>query len=167
MVSQLQKSKFANEFGALDHNGNGYITADDYEAKAQELANLQGAQPSSPEYRALQERFKKNWNELQKAVDKDNDGRVTLDEYISFAQNAVGEQSFFENYVIATAASMFDLADRDKDGSISLEEYKRCSTSFNVPQGKYEQMFADYDGNGDGRIGKDELLQLVRNYYQS
>ena len=61
-----------------------------------------------------------------KALDKNNDGKVTPDEYIGLKEGEAKEK----------ALKTFQKLDKNRDGSLSLEEYKAASVKKAPKKGK-------------------------------
>jgi Ca2+-binding EF-hand superfamily protein len=165
MSSILQKKKFTKLFNALDINGNGVVTHDDFIAQFERFATRQKLQPGTPQYDALREEQRKQWITLQVSTDTDNNGEVTVDEYIKYAERVVSNPEAFEYFFIGSAAAYFDSLDNNSDGTLTSEEFKgfvALSNAGEEHETNHEETFKLIDANGDGKISKDEFLKLFR-----
>lgn len=167
VLTEEQKQRFTTGFNSLDTDRSGYVTVSDYEAKAESLAVLKGYTLGSPEHNAIRSQFLSIWNELQKAVDKDSDQKVNLDEFLKFAEQTSSQSDLVENIFVKGGDLVFDLADSDGDGAINFDESKPYFLLFESNLGLAAKTFAAIDRDGDGVISKEENRQLIRNSYSS
>jgi Ca2+-binding EF-hand superfamily protein len=58
----------------------------------------------------------------------------------------------------------WNLADTDKDGFLSLAEFKEMERVKNLPAEKQEGLFKRLDKNADGKLSREEILQLRKNH---
>lgn len=58
----------------------------------------------------------------------------------------------------------WNLADTDKDGFLSLAEFKEMTRVKNLPVEKQEGLFKRLDKNADGKLSREEILQLRKNH---
>ncbi len=109
------------------------------------------------------------------ALDKGNDGVITLDDFIcgfrmlhhpdstAHTDGAASASfaNFLRNYDQHTGAELFKLCDLDHDGSISRDELRAVLTThahLTVSAAAFESLWARLDTNGDGRISLQEFL---------
>ncbi len=167
MLKKLQKKKITKMFNALDTNGNGFITLDDFIAQFERFAGQQKLESGTPEYNALRAEQIKQWTSLQLVADANNDGEVTVDEFINYADRVVNNPDAFESYMVGGAEAYFNALDKNGDGTLSLEEFKGFSALSNPGEAKgqeanHEEVFKSIDVNGNGKISRDEFLNLFR-----
>ncbi|MFB2976227.1 EF-hand domain-containing protein [Microseira sp. BLCC-F43] len=162
-LTASQQEKLKVGFNALDVDRTGYVSAEDYEEKAKSLAILKGYAVGSAEYNAISSQLLEIWKKLQQAVDTDGDQKVSLDEFIKFAEEA--GNSTIEDVFVKTADMVFDLADSDGDGNISFEESKGFFLVFESNLGAAQATFAEIDKDKNGMISKEENRELVRSMF--
>jgi len=102
-----------------------------------------------------------------RTYDLDGDGRITEAEYKAAFHSGLLEtpESFDAGYVPFLHAIM-DIADGDGDGKLTREEHVRWTgTLMNVPATDAREIARRLDADGDGLIGRDDLLAAIRAYY--
>ncbi|MGK7875537.1 MAG: EF-hand domain-containing protein [Xenococcaceae cyanobacterium] len=167
MLTEAQAKANTLVFKRVDLNNDGYLDQSDYENRAEQVAGNLGYDYDSPECNKLKGDYIGIWNEIKSTVDKDGDGKVSLDEYLAFVDSSYSKGDVFEKRTIPLTDSLFDLLDQDKDGFISLKEFKKVDKAYQNNASVAEKVFNMIDANGDGKISKDELRQLARDSYMS
>ncbi len=160
------KKKLAEKFDFLDGNSDGFI---DKEEAAKLSSMIQNGRKG-----------KRNPEMLFKILDKDNDGKISLEEAENAPKKKLAENfdlidgnsdGFIDKEEVAKLSSMiqngrkgkpnpemiFKFLDRDKDGKLSRAEAE------NAPKKKLAENFDLIDGNSDGFIDKEELMNLSKN----
>lgn len=168
MLTNLQKRKLSRFFNVWDANSDGAITTEDPKQVAQNLAKLQGLEPSSPEHERFYNGFMAYQNDFLKAVDMDESGRVTLEEWLAYHEEMLQDEERFEATALMSIKVMFELMDRNRDGSITLEEYSEWMRAFRIgEQDTTKEVFQKLDLNENGILSKEEVLQLTREFFYS
>jgi Ca2+-binding EF-hand superfamily protein len=168
MLTDLRKRKLTRFFNVWDANGDGVITTEDPAQVAQNLAELRGLKPGSPDYEAFYTGFMLYQNGFLQAVDVDETGHVTLEEWLAFHEKMLQDEEQFEATVLMVIEVMFELMDQDADGKITLEEYGSWMQGMRIAgQDITEEVFQKLDLNEDGTLSKKELLHLTREFFYS
>jgi Ca2+-binding EF-hand superfamily protein len=167
MLTDLQKRKLTRFFNVWDANGDGVITTEDPEQVAQNLAELQELEPGSPEHQRFHSGFMLYQKDFLQAVDVDESGRVTLEEWLTYHEKMLQDKERFERTALMAAEVMFELMDQDRDGRITLEEYGRWMRAFRIGEDILEKVFQKLDLNESGALSKEEVLQLTREFFFS
>ncbi|MGB3193280.1 MAG: EF-hand domain-containing protein [Limnoraphis sp.] len=162
-LTEEQKQKLTVGFNSLDVDRTGFVTAKDYEEKAKSLAILKGYEAGSSEYNKLSSQLMEVWTALQQAVDTDGDQKVSLDEFLKFAEDS--GSSLIEDVFVKTADMVFDLADTDGDGNISFDESKSFFLLFESNLSAAKDSFSQMDTDNNGTISKEENRELVRSIF--
>lgn len=157
--------KLSNVFKAFDQNGNGYLEAEDFQIIVQALASEFGVQ-NSPRHFALATAYNALWGELLRHSDTNQDGRISLDEFIANGQQAIADSSRI-NVVDYLGSSVFEVVDANGDGYVDREEFARLQRAFRATGEGASETFDAIDADGDGRMSHSEFLQGVRDYFTS
>jgi len=136
-------------FAATDTNGDGLISAEEFDAHSSKRAHGSGPRhrrSGDPgfEHRGQDHGDRGHWSERQaamdglifQALDKDGDGVVSEDEF--------SRQAMAEARASIMKTRLFDRLDKNEDGYLTPEEF---------PPARLRSM----DANGDGEITRDEL----------
>ncbi|WP_219506577.1 EF-hand domain-containing protein [Nonomuraea ceibae] len=110
----LSADRFFSE--VLDQTGDGYLRWPDLAAMAREVATRLDLGEQDEE--RLFQAYAAWWRELQAALDGDDDGRVTRQEYAAAAASLPGAG------LIKIADVLFDVTDVDDDQKIDAQEYR-------------------------------------------
>jgi Ca2+-binding EF-hand superfamily protein len=140
-------------FAMLDADGDGVISADEYFARAERVAEATGRTKDDPLVIAARMAGERAWA----AMDADGDGGVTFQEYARWAGAGA-----FDTVCEPVLGALFDLADTDKDGALNLVEFTTLRTALGNPVSNIKAAFAVLDTDGDGHISRDEYLASVR-----
>jgi Ca2+-binding EF-hand superfamily protein len=99
------------------------------------------------------------WVKLEAAADSDKDGRVGVEEYLSYyaGMNDLSEVTH------KTAGMILAMLDRDRDGKVSQAEYV-ASAPPGVPETAQAALFARLDRDRDGYLTNQEVLQAVQEF---
>ncbi len=169
MLTPLQELKQTHYFRVIDVDKNGFIEKSDWIKIGDNLAAIRGIEKTSKEYQTIQSNMEIVWSNLREYADRNNDYRVSLDEWLSFEDHKVinCDDAWYDSYVNNTVSSLFDILDENKDGVISVIEYLQLMVSFRVQPSDGVEAFNKLDSNNDGLISKEELLAAVYDFHRS
>lgn len=172
MLSEDQKRKLQGQFRFLDADGNGDLEAADFKRVATELARSQGLEPGTDAFSDLERRYTALWNALAWECDANRDGKVTLEEWITYhdklMQSDLAKRVANPKYhspFEANARFLFDLLDANRDGKVSRQEYCSFCAAHSIPAEKAEQAFARIAPGGE--LYREELVDMVLEFYFS
>ncbi len=158
-------SSVKRAFAYLDRDGDGYVTAADFNKTADSIAAAFNMDASSPKARRLHEGYVQTWEMLRKA-DSDNDGRITSDEFAS-AMSDLSHSKATATEMGNVCAAEFALADSDDDGVLTRAEFARLVAATGEPNGDVDAAFNALDSDGDGKISRAEYVAAWENYLVS
>lgn len=173
MLSDLRKKKIALMFRSYDATADGVISKDDLEKGMTGYLSRLGIQPGTPEYeRAVEGEFAL-WGKIQDILEMDDDGQVTLDEFIAGMDRLLAKEEEFVPAMRASVQAFLRTKDTDQDGRITKQEYTSDFTSkgshfagLAAPE-EWEHAFQKMDLDGSGHITEEELQQLTYDFYYS
>ncbi len=166
MLTELQTRKWTRLFDVYDTDASGIVERRDFEMIFQSLAQIRNLEENSPEYNQLHTKFIEDWEHLRKDADKNNDGKVQLEEWLEHGDRRINDPSMYQTN-LDLANQVFDLFDLDGNGVITVKEYKTVLSSWRVPEEVAEETFPKLDFNGDSLISKDEFVELLRQFHTS
>lgn len=167
MLTELQKKKLTYYFHTFDVDKNGSLEKSDFDKIVNGVAEAYNITQDSETYEYISSTYGKRWEALAKEADTNADNKVSLDEWLSYQDKLVNDPK--SDFLWLKIASMFhDIQDVDKDGSISLEEYKVMYKIHGIGDDSLAaEIFAKLDFDGDGKIMKNDYLNLVADFYLS
>lgn len=151
MASDFQRRKISGVFGAMDTDGDGFLTEADFRALTARWLALRGAGPGTPDGQRLAGIMMGWWGTLDGAAG--GSGKVSLDQVLQ----VVDVLPEMPDAVTATAAAMFEAVDEDGDGVISAAEYSRLIAAWNGVGAPADDVFALLDSDGDGHLSRAEF----------
>merc|ERR1712032_147806 len=145
-LNEDQIKALRENFMALDHNGDGLLTA------AELKEGLQKA--------GLKE-VPQDLQQIMMDIDSDGSGQI---DYTEFLAATLDKRLYLQEDVCWSAFRLFD---RNGDGKISQEELKLVLNSDDVADiagaDAIAQLLKEVDGNGDGMIDFQEFMEMMRN----
>ncbi|MEG3932814.1 EF-hand domain-containing protein [Microcoleus sp. T3_B1] len=167
MLTELQKKKLTYQFSIFDVDKNGFLEKSDFDKIVNGYAETYNLSQDSETYQYLSSTYAKRWEGLAKEADTNADNKVSLDEWLSYQDNLVNDPK--SDFLWLKIASMFhEIQDVDKDGAISLEEYKLIYKIHGIGDDSLAaEIFSKLDFDGDGKIMKNDHLNLVADFYLS
>lgn len=146
-------------FGLFDADGDGHLTADDYEVFALRLVQAFGEPPGSPRALAVRAGYRALWQAIAARTDADADGRVDQAEF-----RAGLDPAGFDREVRPLAEAVLGLADADGDGRLDAAELTRLLRACEVSPAGIDAVATALDTDHDGAVRTGELLATVRDF---
>jgi juvenile hormone diol kinase len=170
MISDVQKARMERMFHVYDCNHDGFLTLEDFADHTHKLAAIRGLAADSPELRTLERTIHEYWGNLA-AADANGDGRVTLDEWMTFAAGLLG--------MLQQAAdsggpwpldgwidSLYGVIDANGDGGITLDEYRDWCTALGIAGGMdVEGIFRAFEKKSADSLSRDEFVAISRQFW--
>src|ERR1700709_3488 len=121
--SELWTANLTGAFNSFEKDGDGYLTAADFDKDRARVAAALNTSTDSAAYATFEEGYKVFVDQMFAGLDKDSDGQINLDEFLSFYSEASIEaiNAMSERFCAGVCA----MADADGDDRLSHEEYVR------------------------------------------
>ena len=161
-MTALITQKMTVWFNMVDRNKDGFLTGHDFEIAQSSWNSLFDHEPDSPLAQKISGYWLNMWEGL-KAVDTDQDGKVSLEEFLS-AMVFARQSPDYAGTVMSWAQTTIDAFDTDHDGAISLSEWKRIYEVNGLSEELADRTFSMLDGDGDGLLSPSEYLQRVNEF---
>jgi Ca2+-binding EF-hand superfamily protein len=158
MDARLDRIKAA--FDALDTDSNGYLESDDFDRLGHRIIQALEAPESSPKAQALQAGCRRYWQGLVGALDLNDDGKLSWEEYARFHQ-----PDEFEGNVRPYADALVAICDRDDDGFVQHDEFVRGMRAVGFPAENIEALFQAFDPQGTGQVPAREWRTAITEYF--
>jgi Ca2+-binding EF-hand superfamily protein len=166
-LSGFLDRKLARRFATYDTDGDGYVRRDDFEAAVGRLGDAFGLAPGNGPLERVRELSTGLWEHLVRVADTDGDGRIDEDEYkTAFAAGLLVTRESFDASYVPFLDALMDVADGDGDGRLTRDEQVRWTGALmGLPEPDAREVFGRLDTDGDGLVGRDDLLAAIRAYY--
>lgn len=169
MMTELQTQKQTHYFNLVDVDKNGFIEKEDWVKIGDNLAAMRGIEKGTELYDAIQASLDTIWTNLSEHADADADGKVTLDEWLTFEDEKVinCDDDWYDSYVNNIVRGLFTVLDEDQNGVIGKDEYLNLMVSFQVQPSDAIEAFKKLDSDGNGTIDEAELINAVFEFHRS
>lgn len=166
--TDIQRIKAHNLYLAFDIDDNGFIEQADVSGLGLRLIASQRRAPGSDVHTRLQDRLGAYWQEMVRLVDKDQDGRISREEFLQFClalpRDLTGPAG---DSVRAMAEALFSVCDRHEVGTLAEDDFVRLGRAYGLSDRAALTGFKLIDRNGNGRISKEEWLRFMRDVFLS
>jgi juvenile hormone diol kinase len=168
MLTDFQKKKLGRLFAVLDSDHNGQLERSDYMTVVSNVARVHGWKPGSKDYSAVETLYLTIWGNLKALADVNNDGQVSLDEFLEFHTQMLSSPEMYEQITVGTVDLLFEAFDRNRDGHLSRDDFRDFFDAYGIrDQAAVDEAFQKLDVSGNGRISKQEALERVKEFYFS
>lgn len=166
MLSEFRRRKLAAGFNELDVDGDGLLGTADIEMLIKNHGLAYGYPEDTEEYRDLTRRTMAVWAQL-KQFDSDDDGMVSLAEYVDGFAEFLKQRNVFMASMSTLVDAFYAVADRNMDGQITEDELILHFRAWNHSEEQARAAFERLDRNGNGAISKAEWMANLEEYYFS
>jgi Ca2+-binding EF-hand superfamily protein len=168
MLSDFQRAKLERRFELLDMDGDGYITANDYDVAAANVCSAFDFAKDSPQYEKVHVIYLRLWVALSRRMDEQQTGRISREQFIaSCARVIVEAEEGYDRIIGPIALTIFDLIDADESGTLDIEELSTWFNAYGVCADDAQRAFKAVDRNGDGLLDANEVQKAIREFYTS
>lgn len=143
-LTEEQKQEIKEAFDLFDTDGSGNIDAKELKVAMRAL----GFEPKREEIKKL----------IQE-IDKDGSGVIDFPEFLEMMTAKMAERDPREEMMKA-----FRLFDDDETGKVTFKNLKRVAKELgeNMTDDEIAEMIEEADRDGDGEIGEDEFMRIMR-----
>ncbi|XP_025081931.1 calexcitin-2-like isoform X2 [Pomacea canaliculata] len=178
-LSEFQKRKLLHEFTTFfDINKDGVLEWKDFDMARQRICHLSGWKEGSEKFIKTQELFIEIWRRLQDEGDKNLDGRISAEEWLSMWQkfhrenvaeqkNKVDTENKIPDWLQRYVEYKFNLYDRTGDGVIDTEEFEYVLSDFGVSSKDARTCYLLFSNNHEKKVDLDYFKTLSAEYYRS
>ncbi|MFE3093052.1 EF-hand domain-containing protein [Streptomyces sp. NPDC059248] len=161
------RRRLARRFATYDTDGDGFVERGDFEAAVDRLGAAFGRAPDCAALGRVRVLSLGLWEHLAGNADRDGDGRITEEEYTAaFAAGLLVTPASFDGAYRPFLDALMDVVDEDGDGRLTRGEQVRWTGALmGLPEPDAREVFGRLDTDGDGLIGRDDLLEAIRAYY--
>jgi len=150
-------------FGALDADGDGRLTEDDFEVFALRLVQAFGEAPGSPTATVVRHHYRELWRAVARRSDLDDDGAVSQAEYLRWLDTASHDDGF-DRDVRPLAEAVVLLVDADGNGVAEVAEFTRLLRACGLSDVEAADALAAVDHDGNGSVSVVEIVRVVRDF---
>lgn len=166
--SDIQKIKAHNLYLALDVDDSGFIEPSDLDALVARVFDLLRRPHGSTQALDLRKSLDGLWNELRRFVDRNDDGRVSREEFLQFcASVAKPSGTASDRSITALANMLFAVYDRNGTGTLSEAEFLLFARAYGLSDVVAAAGFQLIDRDRNGSITKEEWLRFLNDVFVS
>jgi Ca2+-binding EF-hand superfamily protein len=166
-LTPFQTSKFDRIFQVLDFNRDGCIDRRDFLGRVDAFARLRDWSEDSPQYERNRAYALEEWENLRESADADDDGSVTREEFMRYAEIFLADRQAVHAYARGDAQLIFDAMDTDGDGKVTRQEYREYLEVCGLDSSAADAFFEHADLNEDGRITRAEMVHAIEEFLVS
>jgi Ca2+-binding EF-hand superfamily protein len=162
MASDLIRRKLTHLFNQYDYNKNGVLEKEDFAMVGANFARMNGFAEGSEEYEGTVKREVMIWDAILPHCDANNDGVITLEEYITGFE-AWKNTPEFETFLREYSNFVFDAVDTNKNGRMEFDEFMGFIYTKDKALG--EKVFNALDTDKSGYLDRNEVLTAFREFF--
>ncbi len=167
MLTPLQQQKLAHYFRLYDVDDDGCVARADFERIAENVRALHLADKGTPEHLAIGKEYLLRWEALRASADTDEDGAVDLREWLRYWEGVLSDDARYLGEVARVADRLFGSFDTDEDGVLGADEFCNFYGVYGLKAAMARLVFLDLDMDGDGAVTRQELMDMVHQFYRS
>ncbi|OII66063.1 calcium-binding protein [Streptomyces sp. CC53] len=164
-AEELYQRRIASRFAALDQEGSGYISREDFTTAAGRLLAEFGVPHRSDRGQALAYGAEAFWQGLAGIADVDGDQRVSHEEFAHGAVKRLHDNpDRFAEIARPFVRAVLALTD-DGGGGTGTAGLERALRVLGVPGGTAAQAAASLDARADGRVAEEDAVAALARYF--
>ena len=167
MLSKTMQKKLTHHFKFQDLDRDNFVEQEDWENCAKNLAEMREWKPESAQYKELVQKHIQMWETFWKPADQDNDGKVSLKEYLELAEQNRGKGTFSLKVLSELFETIFSVLDIDGDKQIMLQDYQSFFKAWGIDEKLAEPAFSSLDFSKDDFVSKMMFVQSGTTFFTS
>ncbi len=173
LLGHLQQKKLSHVFLLFDRDFDGLVGGDDLDRPVEQFRINRGWKAGCPEHRVAMNDAEVWWSQMKPWASAKGE-RLTHDDWFDFwaawhaavAEEATRSQQTMLEVLKGSGNVFFDLLDANRTGFIGEAEFAAWQTAW-VPGVNAAAMFARLDADGDGKLYRDDVIRLLKEFYLS
>jgi juvenile hormone diol kinase len=165
MLTEFQSKKWTHLFHIYDIQNSSFVTKEDFEIKAKNVAKLFNIAVDSTDYSNIHAHVMADWNHLQQEADTNNDGKISLDEWLKHGYTRISGDMY--DTVKKEAGVIFTLFDTNGDGVINKDEYATLLKVWGVTDNEVDFACSKIGLDNDNGLSKEQFIGLLEQFHKS
>ena len=147
-------------FSLFDADENGYLEEGDFSTMAGRVVSAAEASGDAAK-QAMKAAFQRYWTTLERELDADSDGRVSLDEFVA----CVLSPDKFHETIAEFARALAALGDPDGDGLIERSEFVALMMAIGFERPNIHALFDAFVPSAEDRVRVPVWASGIMDYY--
>jgi len=156
VLTDLQKRKLRRFFTVFDQDRDGVIDRSDYILLAENISKAKGFPLDSPLSARVKECLLQVWGNLEIIADKDQDGHVTLEEFLDY-RDKLHQDDIRYGDLVSAGLTLFDVMDENHDGKLEPHEFRLFYSFFQLDADLADDMFKRLDVEKAGYLTRSQI----------
>lgn len=168
-LSDLQIRKFTTLFQHYDADKSGYLTAADYDRQARRVQEAFGWSGDDPRTAGVRKNRRDAFLRMAAASDVDQDGRVSLPEYLRYFEKQVEAHATTGHAspgLKQACREVVELCDQDGSGTLTVAEYAKFLQGIGS-DADADAVFKRLDRDSDGKLTLADVEALTLEFILS
>lgn len=161
-MASANHERLRRHFESLDVDSDGHLEQEEWEAPARRILEVLGEPGSSPGAKAVVASYQRMWDYLAGQA-----GTLTFGQFEQAVDSHIvsSGDAGFGGVLRDAISAVADLVDRDAKGAVTREGFTTWLRAVGADTSRARETFGQIDGDDDGDLTVDELVQAVRDYH--
>ncbi|MBK6575389.1 MAG: EF-hand domain-containing protein [Sandaracinaceae bacterium] len=166
MLTSFQVRKFTRMFNALDINSDGALDAEDVELVVGRHATESAGRAEPAHLATLEAAYRAWYGGIIQMADHNQDGKVTLEEFLGFQENLMKDAALYEQIIGAITQMTCTILDHDGDGKNDTDDYVQFSRVLRIGEEGATERWAALSAHRDGLMGVEDIRAVLQDFFQ-